>query len=239
MLSEEARLFYKKVLAILEEKELQFMIGGGLAVSFHTGIQRDTKDMDIFCRVEDYPAIIHVFKEKGFYTEITDSRWLAKVYEGNCFIDIIFNSPNNMCRVDDSWFAHAVAAEIIGQKSLVISPEEIIWCKIYVQSRNRFDGADIHHLFLTKGKDLDWQRLLRRLDLHWPLLLAHLITFQFVYPADYREIVPEWVYTELLQRLNTQFTLPTPIRKVCLGPLIDQKQYKIDIENWGYEVINI
>lgn len=239
MYSPEARAFYQKALILLREHEISFMVGGAWALAYYTGIRRDTKDLDLFCIAEDYPAILQAFNEKGYYTEITDSRWLAKVYQGDYFADIIFNTPNNMCPIDESWYTHAVDAKLLEQPVLFIAPEELIWCKTYLQSRYRFDGADIHHLFLKQGKYLDWDRLLKRLNLHWLLLLAHLITFQFVYPADFREIVPQWVFDHLFERVRTLHALPKPLRKICLGPLIDQRQYDIDIKEWGYEVINI
>ncbi len=237
--SDQAQSFYKEALDILKENQRPFMLGGAFAIACHTGLQRDTKDMDVFCKAEDYPGFLRDFEEKGFVTEITDSRWLAKVFEGDYFIDIIFNSPNNICHVDDSWLTHAVLADVMGRQVKFVAPEELIWCKTYVQSRYRYDGADILHIYLKQGRNLDWKRLFRRLDIHWQLLLSQLMIFQFVYPADFREIVPVWLLKDLLARLETQLSLPDPVRKVCLGPLIDQKQYSIDIEEWGYEVINI
>lgn len=34
--------FYRDAIALLRDKGCDFMIGGGFALSFHTGIQRDT-----------------------------------------------------------------------------------------------------------------------------------------------------------------------------------------------------
>ncbi len=120
-----------------------------------------------------------------------------------------------------------------------MAPEELIWCKIYVQNRERYDGADVNHLLLKTGKTLDWKRLFSRLDSHWHLLLMHLVSFQFVYPSEYHEIVPQWLFEELLDRARLQYSIPPPMEKVCRGPIIDQTQYEVDIKTWNYKVTTI
>ena len=35
--------------------------------------------------------------------------------------------------------------------ALVVPAEEMIWSKAFIQERERFDGADIHHLLRCKG----------------------------------------------------------------------------------------
>ena len=142
----EAKAFYKEALLLIQETGVDFMLGGAFALYYYTGIYRDTKDLDVFCKADAYPRLLKMFAEKGFRTEMTDARWLAKVFKGEYFIDIIFNSVNNIARVDDTWLQYAVTQEMDGISVKLLSPEELVWCKIYVQNRERFDGADINHL---------------------------------------------------------------------------------------------
>jgi hypothetical protein len=235
----EAFDFYREALELLNESDTQYMLGGGFAMCHYTGIYRDTKDLDIFCKPSDYPRIMKHFAEKGYRTEMTDVRWLAKIFKGEYFIDIIFDTVNNICRVDDTWLQHAPDGEFVGVKVKMLPAEELIWCKIYVQNRERFDGADVNHLLLKYGQQLDWKRLLFRLDQHWHLLLSQLIIFQFVYPADYRHIVPQWLFDELMRRAHEQYDLPPAVERVCRGPIIDQTQYQVDIKDWDYKVTTI
>jgi hypothetical protein len=92
---------------------------------------------------------------------------------------------------------------------------------------------------LKYGKNIDWKRLLFRMDQHWHLLLAQILIFQFVYPTDYHEIIPKWLFDELISRANDQYKLPSAVVKVCRGPVIDQTQYQTDIKEWGYKVSTI
>lgn len=236
--SREAHAFYREALEHLNESGADYMLGGAFALFHYTGIFRDTKDLDVFCKWTEHPKILKYFAAKGYRTELTDVRWLAKIFKGEYFIDIIFDTVNNICRVDDTWYAHTVPATFEGVHIKLMAPEELIWCKMYVQNRERFDGADINHIML-RHKDLNWERILFRLDQHWHLLLAQILIFQFVYPSDYRAIVPKWLFDELMSRAQGQYDLPDAVERVCRGPVIDQTQYETDVKEWNYKSYTI
>jgi hypothetical protein len=168
-----------------------------------------------------------------------DVRWLAKVFKGEYFIDIIFDTVNNICTVDDTWFEHATECQFVDCHVKMLPPEELIWCKIYVQNRERYDGADVNHIMLRYGKNMDWNRLLYRLDQHWHLLLAQILLFQFVYPSDFHDIIPKWLFDELMRRAAEQYDLPPAQEHVCRGPIIDQTQYAVDVKEWDYKALTI
>jgi len=235
----EAEAFYQKAIDLLNESGAQFMLGGGFAMSQYTGIYRDTKDLDVFCKATEYPKILKYFQEKGFETQLYDVRWLAKIFHGKYFIDVIWDTVNNICRVDDSWYENASTGTFVEREVKFIPAEELIFCKIYVQNRERFDGADVNHIILRYGKKLDWKRILHHLDPHWHLLLSTILMFQFCYPSDYQDIIPKWLFDELMERAKAQYDIPAPWEKVCRGPIVDQTQYAIDIKEWEYKVTTI
>jgi hypothetical protein len=235
----EAHAFYQEALDVLHDCGTPFILGGAFSLFHHTGIYRDTKDLDVFCKQSDYPKILKFFAEKGYKTDLYDVRWLAKVYKGEYFIDIIFNTVNNICRVDDSWLQHAVKGTFVEREVLFLAPEELIFCKSYVMNRERYDGADLNHILLKTGKDLDWKRLFNYLDPHWHILLAQLLQFQFVYPSEFHTIIPKWLFEELLRRAQEQYELPPAYEKVCRGTMIYQTQYEIYIKEWNYKSYTI
>ncbi len=229
-----AQDFYQEALQLLLKHQSPVLIGGAFALYHYTGIYRDTKDLDLFCKAEDYPSILKLLSQHGYRVEVTDPRWLAKAYKGDYFIDLIFNTTNHTCFVDDSWFEKEEKGELFEVPVRFILAEELLWTKIYVQNRERYDGADINHLILRYGSQLDWQKLWNRMKQHWNLLLSQLLNFQFIYPSD-RKLVPSWLFDELLALAKSQYELPEPIEKVCLGPLVDHTQYQIDITEWKYK----
>lgn len=236
--AEEQIAFYKEALELLNRNNMPWLVGGAFALRQYTGISRNTKDIDIFCKAADYQKVLKIFVDHGLEVEVTDARWLSKVYKDGFFIDIIFSTSNNLCPVDDSWFVNAIPGSLFGISVKCVTPEDLIWCKTYIQDRGRFDGADVHHLILKQAKNMDWNRLLLRLDHHWHLLFAQLLTFQFVYPSE-RDIIPRRIFDELLKRAGDQFDLPPSKNKICLGPVIDHSSYGTDIVDWGYKVITL
>jgi len=176
--SPEAEAFYTEAAARLSELGIPFLVGGTYAVSAYTGITRETKDLDIFCKPGDYPRILAHFKELGYAIEVEDDRWLGKVFKGVHFFDVIFASSNGLVPISDPWFEHSRQTEVLGMPMLIIGPTELVWSKCFIQHRTRYDGADVAHLILKAHDQIDWRRLLAYMEAHWEVLLTHLLNFR-------------------------------------------------------------
>ena len=86
---------------------------------------------------------------------------------------------------------------MLGVPARVLAAEELIASKLFVNFRERFDGADIAHvIYATKGR-LDWARLRQLAGEHWEVLLWELILFHYVYPFA-QDYVPRDVWDDLL-----------------------------------------
>ena len=167
----DAEDFYARLLQLLRDAQVPFLVGGSHAFSLLTGHQRPTKDLDLFIRRDDWERVAGLATGAGWVAELTYPHWLGKVIDAPFFVDAIFNSGNGLCPVDDSWFEHAVNGRLLGQSVQLLPPEEGVWTKAFVMERERFDGADVAHLLLACAPRLDWQRLLRRFGPHWRVLL--------------------------------------------------------------------
>jgi hypothetical protein len=233
-LDPRAREFYARTLAVLNQAGVPYLLGGAYAFALYTGIERHTKDMDIFARRADRDRILAALEAAGYRTEVPFPHWLAKAYsERDFFIDVIYSSGNGESEVDDEWFEHARPGTLLGLPVRRCPPEELIWSKAYVMERERFDGADVIHLVRACGPAMDWDRLLRRFGPHWRVLLAHLVLFGYAYP-DAREAVPAWVLHQLIDRLRDEVDQPAATERVCFGTLLSREQYLTDIGRWGY-----
>lgn len=230
----ERRQFYRDVLEALNKSGLRYLVGGADALEQYTGALRVSKDLDLFVRQEDVSRTLDFLNERGFRTELSFSHWLAKVFRGEDFIDIIFSSGNGVCAVDDDWFTYARPGEILGVKTRFCPAEELIWSKTFVMERERYDGADVAHIIRAHGDRLDWPRLLSRFDVHWQVLLSHVILFDFIYPSE-RSMIPSSVRQELVQRLELEKGTPPSRNRVCRGTLLSRSQYRADVEDWGYQ----
>ena len=227
--------FYRDVLEGLNDRGISYLVGGGHALEKYSGVLRETKDLDLFMRRADALDILKSLSTRGYRTELCFPHWLGKIIDGKHFVDVIFNSGNGVCTVDDGWFDHRVAGEILGVQIDFCPPEELIWSKAFVMERERYDGADIAHIIRARGSQLDWQRLLGRFEAHWHVLLSHLILFDFVYPTERALAVPSWVTRELLDRWQAEKKEPVMQNRACRGTLLSRAQYRFDVENWGYQ----
>jgi hypothetical protein len=228
-----AEPFYAEALAELTRMGVPFLLAGTYAVSAYTGITRPTKDLDVFCRAGDYPRILDHFQKIGYAVQIEDERWLAKVLKGDSFFDVIFASSNGTMPVNDAWFEDARAVELFGSTVRIVGPTELIWSKAFIQLRHRYDGADVVHVFLKQHEAIDWRRLLNYMELHWEVLLVHILNFRWIYPTE-RDRIPRWLMNELLDRLSHQLELPPPDMKVCRGRMLSRIDYAIAVDEWGY-----
>jgi hypothetical protein len=220
---------------VLTQRELPFMVCGAYALRHHTGISRQTKDLDLFVKRDDIERALEVLEQGGFKTELTFSHWLGKVYDDRSkeFIDIIFSSGNGVANVDDAFFEHAPHGTCFGVPIRWCPVEEMIWSKAFVMERERFDGADVAHLLHACALSLDWQRMLERFREHWQLLLVHVVLYGFIYPNE-RDRVPAWVLEELTDRLRRESAQPAVSGPVCGGTLLSRQQFLVDICEHGY-----
>ena len=226
------RDFYLRALFCLDEARVPYVVGGGYAMAYYTGIARNTKDLDLFVRPQDRDRCLSVLAAAGYRTEFFYPFWIAKAIEPKteAFIDLLYNSGNGLCPVDDDWIKHSLPVEVHGYPTRLVPAEEQLWSKAFVQDRDRFDGADVIHLILGRGAKFDWRRLLRRFEGHERVLLAHILLFGYAYPCE-RDVVPAWVMDQLHQRVHDEEPPPTP---TCRGTFMAHRGYGTAIRDWGY-----
>lgn len=225
--------FYAESLDLLVQSGHPFLLSGTFALSCYTGINRPTKDVDVFAKPSDALKVLAWFREHGRPVEMVDERWLARITSGDLFMDLIFSMPTSGTSVSDDWFRSAPKAQIYDSVVRLVPPTEFIVSKIFVQDRYRYDGADVAHVILKKHEEIDWRRLLDHLELYWEVLLMALLNFRFVYPSE-RDLIPKWLMDELLERLAAQRSMTGPGVKVCRGRIFSPRDYQIDVAEWGF-----
>jgi hypothetical protein len=228
MVETPSREFFREAMEFLSRARIPFLVGGAFAFVHQAGIDRSTKDLDIFVRPGDVQRLLRVSGDFGYEADLVFSHWLAKIRAPSGFVDVIFSSGNGVAVVDDQWFEHATEREVLGMRVLVAPPEESIWSKAFVMERDRFDGADVAHILLAVGDQLDWRRLIDRFGPHWRVLFAHLVLFGFIYPSERSKVPPE-IIEELAERLAKETRSPDAADPVCYGTLLSWSQYLGDV----------
>ncbi len=223
--------FYRDALRTLDEANVPYVVGGGYAMAYYTGIQRNTKDLDIFMKPQDHERALEILADAGYQTEYFYPFWIAKALSGEAFMDILYNSGNGICRVDDAWINNAIPCDVLGYPSRLTPAEEQLWSKAFVQDRDRFDGGDVIHLILARGHEMDWERLMERFRGHERVLLGHLMFYGYAYPCD-AEQIPGWVIPRLLKLVENE---PAPGANLCRGAnLAHGGGYGTALREWDY-----
>jgi hypothetical protein len=230
--------FYRAAIHRLQAGNVRFLAGGAYALEGLAGIVRRTKDFDIFVLEEDSQRCLSVLAEAGYRTELTYPHWLGKAFCGEEFIDVIFNSGNGQCRVDEDWFRHAGSGRIFGIELGLCPIEEIIWQKSFLFERDRCDVADVAHLLRHRGDVIDWKRLLTRFGEHWRVLLAQIVLFDFVFPT-HPDCIPVWVREQLFANCQEDKPSPAEATPPCYGTLLSASQYLRDIDLEGYRDVRL
>ena len=222
---------FREVLTLLNEHELPHAVSGAFAVREYTGICRNTKDLDVFLSVHHASQALRYLAERGFTCEVRDPIWLAKAHRSGYFVDLITGMSNGALAVDPLWIERAHPATVVGVRTRVLAPEELLASKLFVMRRERFDGADIAHIIYTSRGNLQWDRVLELVGEHWEVLLWTLILFRYVYPAQ-TDYVPQKLWKDLVTRFQREITSPHVMAKFR-GSLVDDNMFAIDVNEWG------
>lgn len=234
---EDEREIYKRCLHVLNAEGIPYVVAGAYAIYEHTGIYRQTKDLDLFCEPKHVVPAMRALSRNGFVTRLEQSHWLAKALDDPYFVDIIYGMGNGLALIDEDWYRHSSPAILAATQVRVAPPEELIWHRLFINERHRHDMADIAHLILCVGHLMDWRRLIDKTGEHWPLLLSQLQMFRYVYPG-YRDQVPRWVLRELLDRAEEASTLTDAgesEHEITRGTLISRFSFAIDVNEWGFQ----
>lgn len=224
-------MLFQEVLVLMNERRVPYVVSGAFALQKHTGIWRDTKDLDLFLPGNRATEALCYLAEDGFETEVCDPVWLAKAHRNNYFVDLITGMSNAVIVVDQTWVERGSPARILGVPSRVLAAEELLASKLFVTRRERFDGADtVHIIHGTQGR-LDWGRLLHLVGEHWEVLFWTLVLFHYCYPA-HANYVPHEIWEGLLERFSREIRSPHSTA-IFRGSLIDENMFAIDINEWG------
>jgi hypothetical protein len=231
---EEERDVYRRGLEAVNAAGVPYVIAGAYAIYEHAGIYRKTKDLDLFFEPKSVPAAAAALRDAGFVTRLEDHHWLAKATIGECFVDLIYGMGNGLARIDEDWIRFSKPGILAATPVRIAPAEELIWHRLFINERHRHDMSDVVHLLLSLGESLDWNRLVERTGEHWPMLLAQILTFRYVYPG-YRSNVPAWVLDLLLDRARSELAAPDASLDFTRGPLISRFSFSIDVKEWGFE----
>lgn len=230
---EAEREVYRSALRTLNQAGVPYVVSGLYAINVYTGVYRQTKDLDLLLEPTVVLDAAAALKEAGFRLKLVEHHWLAKALKG-AQVDLIYGMANGIGFIDRAWYEYSRPAILAATPVRVAPPEELIWHRLFIGERHRFDMADVVHLILHLGRDLDWDRLLERVGSDWRLLASQLHFFDYVYPR-HGDRVPAAI-RDTLRRLELEEPPPeaTDRDPVCRGTMLSRFSFAIDVNEWGF-----
>lgn len=197
-------LVYREGVRRLSQANVRFMLGGGFALATFTGRWRNTKDMDFYIHPDEHERAIDALADAGFadcYSrQPYDRSWSHRNIKSEVIIDLLWGMANHRANVSDVWFERAPSVVLREEKLLVLPPEELLWCKIYIMQRDRCDWTDLFNLIYARGAELDWEHLLECLEDDAPLLSAVLRVYGWLCPERVGKL-PKGLWRRLEMRV--------------------------------------
>jgi hypothetical protein len=204
---EQEFAIYAKALDAVRPLGLPYLLGGAFGLAAHTGRWRNTKDLDLFVMPAHHEQFVQSLTRAGFhdyYERLAyDRGWIYRAILDDVIVDIIWDTPNRRCHVDEAWIERAVHLDFRGESALAVPPEEMIFIKSFVMQKDRCDWTDLINILCFQSAHLDWKHLIHRFGPELPILRALLNIFSWICPLEAAQI-PENIRT----RLGVEIILP-------------------------------
>jgi hypothetical protein len=212
---------YLDGIRVTRKTRAPFVLGGAFGLASYTGRWRNTKDLDFFVLPSDKDKVIDALTKAGFedyYSTLPyDRGWIYRAVRNDVIVDTIWQTPNRRSVVDEEWFERGRPLILRGEKLAAIPAEELLAIKLYVLQRDRCDWPDLINLLCQTAGILDWDHVLFRLGADEPLLGGLLQVFNWVAPAEAKQI-PQRVRDHFCLRdiRSEDLQLPDHERKALL-----------------------
>ena len=146
----------KRAAAALRNADVDFMLGGGLAIWALGGPPTD-HDVDFFVREEDAERALEALADAGMRPERPPEDWLLKAWDGAILVDLIFHPAGGP--VDDTHFSHAQELEVSAQRLLVASINDVLATKLLALREQEPDFRDVLAVARALREQIDWNEV--------------------------------------------------------------------------------
>jgi hypothetical protein len=143
----------KRAAAALREAEVEFMLGGGLAIWARGGPPTD-HDVDLYLRERDAQRGLEALTEAGMREERPPEDWLVKAWDGEHLVDLIFRPAGGP--IGDDHFRRAAAMEVNAQRLLVASLDDVLTTKLLALTEQEPDYRPILEVARAVREQVDW-----------------------------------------------------------------------------------
>ena len=149
----------RKTAAALRDAQVPFLLGGGLASAARGGPESD-HDVDFLMKAEDAERALDVLAKAGFRPERPPENWLFKVWDGEVFVDLIFDTSAGP--ITDELFERADEIEVYAVRMQVAALEDILVTKLLALDEQHLDYKGSLEVARSLREKIDWSSVRKR-----------------------------------------------------------------------------
>ena len=161
----------KKVVAVLRDADVDFLLGGSLAAWARGGPQT-RHDLDFMVREEDVDRALEALVAVGLRAETPPEEWLVKAWDGEVLVDLI-HGPSGM-DVDDDMFARAETIAVMSMDMPVMSLEDLVITKLLSITEHEIRYEGLLAIARALREQIPWERVRARTE-HSPFARAFFV----------------------------------------------------------------
>ena len=159
---EEMILAMKDAVAVLQARDIPFVLGGGLA-AWARGGPRSEHDVDLLIREQDAEEALVAFDETGMRTERPPEGWLVKAWHPNgTLVDLIYSPAGGP--ITDDTIERAPLIEVMALRVRVSSLEDLMTTKLLALNEQEPEFGGVLELARALREQVDWDEVRDRTE---------------------------------------------------------------------------
>jgi hypothetical protein len=171
----KAAAVFREATDLLEAKELDYAVGGGLATDHWTGGAEKIADIDLVIREEHSIELLEALGSSGYEVSEMEHSWLHKAFKDGVTLDLMYQLKNGT-RFDAAFRQHRKRGEMFGAHVFVMAPEDQVASLAGAVDRQTVGQHWFSMIDIMSNNDLDWDYLISRAE-HVPFQLLSVVYF--------------------------------------------------------------
>ena len=149
----------KRSAGALRDAGVPFLLGGGIAVWARGGPETD-HDVDFLVQPEEAERALQVLADTGMRPDRPPEGWLYKAWDGDLFVDLIFETSAGPITVD--FFERAEELEVQAVRMHVASLEDVLVMKLLALNEQALDYGSALEVGQALREQIAWDEVRRR-----------------------------------------------------------------------------
>jgi hypothetical protein len=149
----------KRIVAILRESGIPFLVGGSAALWARGGPQY-VKDLDFIVKPQDAERALQALVQAGMESSRPPEEWLLKAVDGNVDVDLIYD-PSGFT-IDDAVIERGDALDVIGMSMPIMALEDIFTTKLLSLKEHYLDYEGLLPFARALREQVDWEEVRER-----------------------------------------------------------------------------